>query len=148
MHVSRDVLARVLSLAVLSPAAIFHTQKATARDGQMPPNAVSSRTVFARSAQAIAHLKATFTPQTPFPISAEDTSGLVHAEWIERKGDCMSQTIVYFIHGGAFVVGSPQINRFNAYYLSKYGCGRAFSTSYRLAPQHKFPWYRPSHSAL
>jgi acetyl esterase/lipase len=62
----------------------------------------------------------------------------VRGEWVVAAGACRDHGIL-FVHGGAFMIGSPGIYRHLASRLSAAaGCG-VFSVDYRLAPEHPFP---------
>ncbi len=47
--------------------------------------------------------------------------------------------VLYYIHGGAFLIGSPQTHRGEISELGRAGKMKTFSLAYRLAPEHPFP---------
>jgi acetyl esterase/lipase len=73
------------------------------------------------------------------PIAARNREHTCQAEWVHEQTTSDSQTVVYLLHGGAYVVGSPQMERKMAYYIAKSGHSKTFGISYRLAPQFEFP---------
>lgn len=62
----------------------------------------------------------------------------VTGEWV-RAPSAREDRVVYFIHGGAFVIGRPANYRHLASRLSKAAGARVFSVDYRRAPEHAFP---------
>jgi acetyl esterase/lipase len=73
------------------------------------------------------------------PIAAKDDQHQFAGEWVSEEQGVDFQKVVYLLHGGAFVVGSPQMERKMAYYIAKSGHTKTFGVSYRLAPQYEFP---------
>lgn len=69
----------------------------------------------------------TITPNPGFP-------GL----WVEAPGAERSRVLVW-LHGGAFVLGSPASWRHFAARVARAGGFRLFLPDYRLAPEHPFP---------
>lgn len=59
-------------------------------------------------------------------------------EWVAAANACRDRAI-FFVHGGAFMIGSPGIYRQLASRLSAAAGCRVFSVDYRLAPEHPFP---------
>lgn len=67
-------------------------------------------------------------------ITAVDEGG-IRGEWIMAPGADPSRRLLY-IHGGAFVAGSPLSHRaITTEYAKRYG-GAVFSLDYRLMPEH------------
>jgi len=62
----------------------------------------------------------------------------LRAEWVEAPG-AASDCVVLYLHGGGFVMGSPDASRELAGRISKAGGFRVLSPAYRLAPEHAFP---------
>jgi acetyl esterase/lipase len=60
------------------------------------------------------------------------------AEWIHGPGAESDDAILY-LHGGAFIMGSPAIHRELASRISAAAGVRVLSLDYRLAPEHPFP---------
>ena len=48
-------------------------------------------------------------------------------------------SIIYYIHGGAFCLGSPFVSRSFISILAKISGFRVYSVDYRLAPEHPYP---------
>ena len=66
--------------------------------------------------------------------------GGVPGEWIERRSDALTDTAtMVYLHGGAYLAGSPATHR---EWMSRLtwaaGC-RTYVPDYRLAPEHPFP---------
>jgi len=59
-------------------------------------------------------------------------------EWIQGAG-AESDAAILYLHGGAFVTGSPATHRELAARISAAAGARVFSPGYRLAPEHPFP---------
>ena len=70
-------------------------------------------------------------------ISSVAAGDLV-AEWVEGPGATKEAAILY-LHGGAFVMGSPATHRELAARVSVAGAARVLSLDYRLAPEFPFP---------
>ena len=68
------------------------------------------------------------------PISA----GGVPSEWVTVQGVDPARTILY-LHGGAYVLGSPASHRVVTIRLARAATARVLAPDYRLAPEHPFP---------
>ena len=66
------------------------------------------------------------------------TAGGVPAEWIEPAGTDPDRAILY-LHGGGYILGSPDTHRGVAARLAKASAARLLLLDYRLAPEHPFP---------
>jgi acetyl esterase/lipase len=64
-------------------------------------------------------------------------SGAVRGEWMIPHD--VERTVVYYLHGGGFVMGSPGTHRRMTARLARAARSRAFVLDYRLAPEHPFP---------
>jgi acetyl esterase/lipase len=60
----------------------------------------------------------------------------IYAEWL---GDTNAKGALLYLHGGAFLLGSPKSHRGLVKNITKSSSFRALSIDYRLAPKHKFP---------
>lgn len=70
-------------------------------------------------------------------VKTERIAG-VDCEWLIPDG-CDNAPVILYLHGGAFVVGSPRTHRKMVSYMAK-ACGmRALLPDYRLAPENVFP---------
>ncbi|MDO4623245.1 MAG: alpha/beta hydrolase fold domain-containing protein [Eubacteriales bacterium] len=68
----------------------------------------------------------------------QETLHDVPVEWVTSVNNAHQQ-IIYYIHGGGFVTGSPEARRsFTTYIADKMGYNVA-AVDYRLAPEHPFP---------
>ncbi len=63
----------------------------------------------------------------------------VAGEWLRLPPMPASRTVLLYIHGGAFVVGSPGMERPFIAHLAAAARSDTFSVDYRLSPQHQFP---------
>jgi epsilon-lactone hydrolase len=79
-------------------------------------------------------------PRWPAPlgVSVEAVSdGSVVAEWLIPPG--AGRTVIYYLHGGGFVMGSPGTHRRMMARMARAAGSRALVLDYRLAPEHPFP---------
>ena len=60
------------------------------------------------------------------------------AEWLMPPGASMD-TVVLYLHGGGYVIGSPRSHRHLAAAIARAAGTRALLLDYRLAPEHPFP---------
>ncbi len=68
----------------------------------------------------------------------EAYAGGCRAYWHDPTGAAMDRVILY-LHGGGYVIGSPQTHaRFVGHLAKAVGC-RALNVDYRLAPEHPHP---------
>jgi acetyl esterase/lipase len=75
--------------------------------------------------------------QKQVEVSPVDTGG-VPAEWvIPRTG--LEPRVLAYLHGGAYVIGSPETHRDLAARLALACRARVLVVDYRLAPEHRFP---------
>lgn len=65
-------------------------------------------------------------------------SGGLSGDWIQGPG-ANSDTAILYLHGGAFVTGSPAVHRELPARVSSSSGIRVFSLTYRLAPEYPFP---------
>lgn len=63
--------------------------------------------------------------------------GGVACEWLIPQLD--NGWVLLYLHGGAFMVGSPQSHRSITSYLARHGQLRVCALDYRLAPEHPYP---------
>lgn len=79
--------------------------------------------------------------QTPMPSDvdfAEGAVGGVRGYWCRPRSTRSSSAILY-LHGGGYVVGSPEAYRALAGQIVARSKTAAFIPDYRLAPEHPFP---------
>lgn len=70
-------------------------------------------------------------------VSIDNLNGLT-GDWIQGP-DARSDAVILYLHGGAFVTGSPAASRELAARISASARTIVFSLDYRLAPEHTFP---------
>lgn len=68
------------------------------------------------------------------PLQLENSS----AEWVDAPG-ARDRFAILYLHGGAFVMGSPATHRELASRISAAGAARVLSLGFRLAPEFPFP---------
>jgi acetyl esterase/lipase len=80
----------------------------------------------------------TFFP-VPQDVKAEpvDADG-IPAEWIAAPGTD-AERVIYYLHGGGYVIGSINTHREMISRLSRAAGARALTLGYRLAPESPFP---------
>lgn len=52
---------------------------------------------------------------------------------------CEDAPLIYYLHGGAYVMGSPRTHRRMVSFIARAAGMRALLPDYRLAPEHRFP---------
>ena len=62
----------------------------------------------------------------------------IECEWLVPDG-CDDAPVLYFLHGGAYIMGSPATHRRLISFIARSGGMRAVSPDYRLAPEHRYP---------
>jgi len=73
-------------------------------------------------------------------VKVRHEDGQVRGEWVERPGIATrTDAVLLYVHGGAFISGSPKSHRGLTSELSRRTGLSVFSLEYRLAPQHRFP---------
>src|SRR5262245_65038338 len=76
---------------------------------------------------------------TPADVKIERVSTPVApAEWL-RPPSAVAGTVVLYLHGGGYVIGSPRSHRHLAAAIARAAGARALVLDYRLAPEHPFP---------
>jgi acetyl esterase len=60
------------------------------------------------------------------------------AEWLTPPGDS-ARTVVLYLHGGGYVIGSPRSHRHLAESIARASGIACLLPDYRLAPEHPFP---------
>jgi acetyl esterase/lipase len=74
----------------------------------------------------------------PFGVRVEPALvGGVTGEWLLPDG--AGATLLYYLHGGGFVMGGPPLYRRMVGWLAREAGARALVPDYRLAPEHHFP---------
>lgn len=80
---------------------------------------------------------ARYGPPRDVRIRSETIAG-VDGDWLVPPG-CDEAPLLYFLHGGAYVMGSSRTHRRMLACLAKAAAVRAYLPNYRLAPEHPFP---------
>jgi monoterpene epsilon-lactone hydrolase len=78
-----------------------------------------------------------------FPLAADVraepvSAGGVPAEWVSVSQSRIDRVVLY-LHGGGYVIGSPNSHRELASRVARATQARALVPDYRLAPEHPFP---------
>jgi len=66
------------------------------------------------------------------------TAPTAPAEWLTPPG-ARDDTVVLYLHGGGYVIGSPRSHRHLAAAVGTAAKSRVLLSDYRLAPEHPFP---------
>ena len=77
----------------------------------------------------------------PTPPAVKGEAGLAPrrpAEWLTPPG-ARTDAVLFYLHGGGYVIGSPRSHRHLAAALARAAGTRALLLDYRLAPEHPFP---------
>jgi epsilon-lactone hydrolase len=72
-------------------------------------------------------------------VSVQDRPADVRGEWVIPTVDSQVRTVIYYLHGGAYVAGSPAMYRTLTGAFCRRCDARVFALDYRLAPEHRFP---------
>ncbi|HEY5425609.1 MAG TPA: alpha/beta hydrolase [Candidatus Tumulicola sp.] len=72
-------------------------------------------------------------------VPVEDAKAGVRGEWVIDATRPAARTVVYYIHGGGYVAGSPAMYRTLTGAFCVRCAARVFALEYRLAPEHRFP---------
>jgi len=78
-----------------------------------------------------------------FPLAADVTMEKVAAngvpcEWVSVP-DSDASTVIFYLHGGGYIIGSPNTHRDTVARISRSSGARALVVDYRLAPENPFP---------
>ncbi len=65
--------------------------------------------------------------------------GVIRGEWIEARESESSPNVILYLHGGAFIAGSPRTHRPLTAELARSTGARVLALDYRQAPEHAFP---------
>jgi monoterpene epsilon-lactone hydrolase len=76
-------------------------------------------------------------PATGVDIQATTIAG-IHCEWHVPAG-CENAPVLYYLHGGIYIMGSPATHRRLVSYIARQAGMRALVPDYRLAPENRFP---------
>jgi len=70
------------------------------------------------------------------PAGVAEADPEIPGEWLRAKSP--RRATLLYLHGGAFMAGSPRLYRSSARFFVKAGFD-VFTPTYRLAPEHRFP---------
>lgn len=73
----------------------------------------------------------------PVPPARFTPSQAPRGEWVETDGS--GRTVVLYMHGGAYISGSPRTHRPLTAELARRSNARVLALDYRQAPRHPFP---------
>jgi len=77
--------------------------------------------------------------QLPMDVRCDSVdAGGVPAEWITTPG-VVAERVIYYLHGGGYVMGSVNTHREMVSRLSRAANARVLILNYRLAPENPFP---------
>ncbi|HEY1656661.1 MAG TPA: alpha/beta hydrolase [Candidatus Tumulicola sp.] len=72
-------------------------------------------------------------------VAVADSAVAVRGEWILSDTEPDAPAVVYYLHGGGYVAGSPAMYRTLTGAFCRRCRARVFALDYRLAPEHQFP---------
>lgn len=84
------------------------------------------------------HVEKRVLPFLPKSVSREEVTAPVRGEW-QRPASAEPGAVIYYLHGGGYVFGSPRTHRSLTYPLAVAARAPVFSLDYRLAPEHPCP---------
>ena len=70
-------------------------------------------------------------------VTSEQIDG-VACDWHVPEG-CGDAPVIFYLHGGAYLMGSPATHRRLVSYIAREAGMRAVVPDYRLAPEHQYP---------
>jgi hypothetical protein len=140
-YVSRDLISKCMHLLIDdgSSLAIERAQKLSKlkMDWLVPVGQTEFRsTQFSTNEKAIDFARIL---SSTFPKQAEQVAPIT-AEWVTSKGS-KTDSVIYYIHGGSFVFGSPQFERNLTAGLAKAGDAKVFGT-FDLLQLHHIDYHR------
>ncbi|KAJ3272036.1 hypothetical protein HDV01_005988 [Terramyces sp. JEL0728] len=125
-------------------------QASTARPSALPKDAFHVPETFDRDPKVVEFLRQRAPGE--WPDVADNITKQIYGEWIYRQEDTDPELypfihkqqkpfdkVLLLIHGGAFVLGSAQMYRRQAYDYTQNTDAAVFTISYRLAPQNPYP---------
>jgi monoterpene epsilon-lactone hydrolase len=113
-----------------SPAHEMIVQMLTSRPAVVGATVAESRAGFEQLAQMF--------PLAPDVQSDPVDAGGVPAEWVSVP-ESRADRAIFYLHGGGYVIGSPNTHRELASRIARATRARALVVDYRLAPEHPFP---------
>jgi acetyl esterase/lipase len=63
----------------------------------------------------------------------------LNAEWLIPKNGLDESKVIYYLHGGAYILCSPGTHRSLTWKLAEFTKSALFAIDYRLAPEYSFP---------
>lgn len=70
-------------------------------------------------------------------VSQEGIDG-INCEWLVPDG-CEDAPVIFYLHGGAYIMGGPETHRRMVSYVARASGMRALLPDYRLAPESRYP---------
>jgi acetyl esterase/lipase len=86
-----------------------------------------------RSARMAQEIALRFMPERRAPFAPE-----IPGDWFEAPERARPAPTIFFLHGGGFLIGAPQLFRFASSQFRHAGFN-VFTPRYRLAPEYRFP---------
>ena len=75
----------------------------------------------------------------PLPVQIQPVRvGELAAEWVSPWSG-VGQAVIYYLHGGGYITGSPRTHRLMTAEIARATRGRLLALDYRLAPEHPYP---------
>lgn len=105
----------------------------------MKPLMFSRRTTPARMGISAWALDATSSLMPTPAAKITQIHSPVRGEWVEADEGTASTTVILYLHGGAYIAGSPRTHRPLTVELARSTGARVLALDYRQAPEHAFP---------
>jgi len=124
--------------AVVTREALRLAIRATRRDGPSPDDATREDLERAAGALRDRFGRLARLARTPSDVEVTPAGGPVRGEWVASDRAEPGRTLLY-LHGGAYVSGSPATHRGIAVAFSRMARAAVLLPDYRLAPEHPYP---------
>jgi monoterpene epsilon-lactone hydrolase len=72
-------------------------------------------------------------------VCVSDPDAGIRGEWVLRNANPDEHTVIFYLHGGGYVAGSPATYRSLTGAFCRRCHAGVFALDYRLAPEHRFP---------
>lgn len=84
------------------------------------------------------HARMTSLPMAAGVRHSREAIAGIDCDWLVPDG-CDAGPVIYYLHGGAYIMGSPATHRRLVSHIARAANMRAVLPDYRLAPEHRYP---------